>query len=651
MYPINSFLSSYEYQGWTGSLHYKLPHQGWKIHVSATFENYQSVLNHVAYLAQKLDFSFKFASSQKLIHKLLDVHGARESGGELITIYPKNKAHCLFLLKVLSNLLKIFPGPCVLSDKQFAETTNISYRYGVFENKSGEVFFYKGKTYEDKRLPYFNLPPFISIDPFAKYTISNISNDTHWKKIKIKGAYRFTLGGGIYYGTYLNSEPIVLKEGRFGIGVGNDQAVAKRQNECQILEKLQGKYFPMVLDDFITQGNYYLLLQKITGLTYYAYFASLGPVVVAKKLVGQSMSDFIKVIKNIISMVSYAHSKGIILRDINQTNVLVNTKTKKVYFVDCADSIFVGTHSHEKIKTPWYTIPEAKYNTYAEDWTKVAWLILDGLGGVNRNLCLANYTQVKDMFSKVLEYQGFSKKWGDIVAKLCTEEKADPDPEIAKLLLDPQLKKVRTSVNIPQSIETLNLDKAKLRECLSQVLSLKDQRLLVSLSQKTCPEVRKFIEKEQKKFITEDDMICLQNGSVYSPYVNGGAAGRLFVLLTLIDEFVLTDLLPQLEELLSKVSGRYVKNATLSVGAAGLGMLMLYTYALTKKERYLQSAYKWNELVDILSFSLAGRKAWSNYRFDARPDESFNNGNAGIRYFQRLLMGDKSYEFKKGDKC
>ena len=90
--------------------------------------------------------------------------------------------------------------------------------------------------------------------------------------------------------------------------------------------------------------------------------------------------------------------------------------------------------------------------------------------------------------------------------------KADPDPEIAKLLLDPQLKKVRTSVNIPQSIETQNLDKAKLRECLSQVLSLKDQRLLASLSQKTCPEVRKFIEKEQKKFITEDDMICLQNG-------------------------------------------------------------------------------------------------------------------------------------------
>ncbi|MCI5941237.1 MAG: hypothetical protein MRZ40_01560 [Ligilactobacillus animalis] len=90
MYPVNNFFSNYECQGWTGNLRYNLAHQGWKIHVSATAKNYQAVLNHVAYLATKLDFSFKFASSQKLMRELLDVHGARESGGKLITIYPKN---------------------------------------------------------------------------------------------------------------------------------------------------------------------------------------------------------------------------------------------------------------------------------------------------------------------------------------------------------------------------------------------------------------------------------------------------------------------------------------------------------------------------------------------------------------------------------
>lgn len=650
MYPVNNFFSNYEYQGWTGSLRYNLAHQGWKIHVSATAKNYQAVLNHVAYLATKLDFSFKFASSQKLMRELLDVHGARESGGKLITIYPKNQIHCLLLLKVLSNLLRNFSGPCVLSDQQFAGTTNVSYRYGVFENKNSDSFIYKGKTYEDKRLPYFCLPPFIQTDPFARYSVTNKSNDPHWKKIQIKGAYSFTLGGGIYYGKY-NDEEVVLKEGRFGIGVGPDQAVAKRQNERQILDKLQGNYFPLVIDDFMTQGNYYLLLQKINSITYYDYFATLGPVIIAKDLVKKAMVDFVDIIKNIISMVSYAHRKGIILRDINQTNILVESQTRKVYFVDCADSIFATSPSREKVKTPWYTIPETKYNTYAEDWTKVAWLILDGLGGVNRNLCLANYMQVREIFSKVLEYQGFSKKWLAIVTKLCTTENALASLELLQLLSDPQLTKVEPRVTITRNLKRLNLNKAELREYLSQALSLKDQELLSSLSQKTCLEVRNFIEKEQKKFITKDDMVCLQNGSVNSPYVNGGAAGKLFVLLTLLDEFGLTDLLPQLEELLSKLNGRYVKNATLSLGATGLGMLMLYTYTITKKEKYLQFAYKWNELVDILSFSLAGHKFWSNYHFDARPDESFANGNAGIRYFQRLLMGDKSYEFNEGDQC
>ena len=86
MYPVNRFLSSYEFNGWTVSLHYKLPHQGWKIHVSATYNNYQTVLNHVVWLAEKMDFSFKFASSSKLVEKLLDTHSVRESGGKLITI-------------------------------------------------------------------------------------------------------------------------------------------------------------------------------------------------------------------------------------------------------------------------------------------------------------------------------------------------------------------------------------------------------------------------------------------------------------------------------------------------------------------------------------------------------------------------------------
>ncbi len=416
------------------------------------------------------------------------------------------------------------------------------------------------------------MPPFIKNDPFAKYVYPKKSNDSHWKNLRIEGAYKITLGGGIYYGTYLKKEPIVLKEGRFGIGIGTDQAIAKRKNECQILDKLQGKYYPLVLGYFTTQNNYYLILQKITGLTYYEYFATNGPVVIEKNLCEKSMTDFIEVIKNLISVVAYAHRKGIILRDINPANVLVDIRTLKVYFIDCADSIFVDSHSCEKIKTPWYTIPETKYNTYAEDWIKVAWMILDGLGGVNRNLCLANYTQ------------------------LYTEK--NESTKVIQFLDDPQLKKVKNMINPNKMLNQLHLIEDELNSYLLESLSQRDRTLLEKFSKEPSKIVSKFIKNE----------------------------------------------------FLSKFSGRYVKNATISSGAAGLGMLMLYAYAITGNKEYLQYAYKWNELIEVLSFSLSGKKVWANYQFESKLDESFNNGNAGIRYFQRLLMGE-NHEFKKGDKC
>ncbi len=108
-----------------------------------------------------MDFSFKFASSSKLVEKLLDTHSVRERAWEI--------DH------------------------------------------------------------YFVLPPFIKNDPFAKYVYPKKSNDSHWKNLRIEGAYKITLGGGIYYGTYLKKEPIVLKEGRFGIGIGYEDQKGNRQ--------------------------------------------------------------------------------------------------------------------------------------------------------------------------------------------------------------------------------------------------------------------------------------------------------------------------------------------------------------------------------------------------------------------------------------
>ena len=67
MDPINNFHKYCNYQGWKSYTYYELPYQGWKIHVSAMHQNYQTILNHVAFLAERYKFSYKFASDELLI--------------------------------------------------------------------------------------------------------------------------------------------------------------------------------------------------------------------------------------------------------------------------------------------------------------------------------------------------------------------------------------------------------------------------------------------------------------------------------------------------------------------------------------------------------------------------------------------------------
>ncbi|WP_164978929.1 lanthionine synthetase LanC family protein [Ligilactobacillus murinus] len=239
-------------------------------------------------------------------------------------------------------------------------------------------------------------------------------------------------------------------------------------------------------------------------------------------------------------------------------------------------------------------------------------------------------------------------KWIAIIEKLYTEK--NESTKVIQFLDDPQLKKVKNMINPNKMLNQLHLIEDELNSYLLESLSQRDRTLLEKFSKEPSKIVSKFIKNELQSFICQDNMLYLKSGSVYSPYVNGGAAGRLYILVILATKFKLTELFPQLEKFLSKFSGRYVKNATISSGAAGLGMLMLYAYAITGNKEYLQYAYKWNELIEVLSFSLSGKKVWANYQFESKLDESFNNGNAGIRYFQRLLMGE-NHEFKKGDKC
>ncbi|NEF83817.1 hypothetical protein [Ligilactobacillus murinus] len=173
-------------------------------------------------------------------------------------------------------------------------------------------------------------------------------------------------------------------------------------------------------------------------------------------------------------------------------------------------------------------------------------MILDGLGGVNRNLCLANYTQVRETLSKVIKYQGFSSKWIAIIEKLYTEK--NESTKVIQFLDDPQLKKVKNMINPNKMLNQLHLIEDELNSYLLESLSQRDRTLLEKFSKEPSKIVSKFIKNELQSFICQDNMLYLKSGSVYSPYVNGGAAGRLYILVILATKFKLTELFPQLDK-------------------------------------------------------------------------------------------------------
>ena len=121
-------------------------------------------------------------------------------------------------------------------------------------------------------------------------------------------------------------------------------------------------------------------------------------------------------------------------------------------------------------------------------------------------------------------------------------------------------------INPNKMLNQLHLIEDELNSYLLESLSQRDRTLLEKFSKEPSKIVSKFIKNELQSFICQDNMLYLKSGSVYSPYVNGGAAGRLYILVILATKFKLTELFPQLEKFLSKFSGRYVKNATISSG-------------------------------------------------------------------------------------
>ena len=110
-----------------------VPPHGWKIHVSATVSDAPQILAVASQVVAGASVAFKFAADRYLLLCLNRKRWARGGSGKFITAYPRDETQCRALMTILRDQLVGYDGPYILSDRRFADSHCVHYRYGGFQ--------------------------------------------------------------------------------------------------------------------------------------------------------------------------------------------------------------------------------------------------------------------------------------------------------------------------------------------------------------------------------------------------------------------------------------------------------------------------------------------------------------------------------------
>lgn len=317
----------------------ELPSQGWKIHVSATLDNAESVLARVYDYCVDGGIAFKFVPSRYLLHLRNAKYADRAASGKFLTVYPADTEQCRRICEDLDGLLAGEPGPYVLSDLRWGAGP-VHLRYGSFTlrhcyDEHGEVVpaieAPDGRLVPDPRGPVFQPPEWVELPPFLKpHLEARSAVSLAGLPYTVERALHFSNGGGVYAGRDTRTgEAVVLKEGRPYAGLAADgaDAVARLHRERAALERLAGlDCVPAVRDAFTVGDHHFLVLQYLEGKPLNTYFARKHPLIdadPAPDALASYTAWALKIHERVTEAVAAVHARGVVFNDLHLFNIMV----------------------------------------------------------------------------------------------------------------------------------------------------------------------------------------------------------------------------------------------------------------------------------------------------------------------------------------
>ena len=348
--------------------------QGWKLHISGTVLSAEEILARTLPVLVSCGCAFKVTRDLAFLEALSAANAPRESAGKFITIYPADDETCSALAGELDALLTGIHGPVVLSDLPYRPASLVSCRYGAFTamytlSAAGDIRpairTPDGALVEDRRRAWFECPAWTS-PPAAFRRPTRVTNGGSEPagpvrepsngsgqvlladRFLVIQALRLTAKGGVYLARDLAVEQpsgdesdarhsddnlVVIKQARPHIGLGADGMDARSflLNEWSVLHLMAGTgVTPQPVGLIQHDGDLFMAEKFVDGtrLDRWARQYQPGPYQPGPYQPGFQTdgSDvaLLTALERLCDSVDEFHSRGLVIRDLSPTNLIVS---------------------------------------------------------------------------------------------------------------------------------------------------------------------------------------------------------------------------------------------------------------------------------------------------------------------------------------
>lgn len=667
-----------------------LPQQGWKIHVSAFYDNYRKVLTKVATYCYLRKIPFKYVLPSQLRY-LLGKQASRLTSGKLITIYPKDEHQFEGIITDLYKTLRHLHGPYVLTDQRYRDSRCLYYRYGTITRQNRIVYSKNGIPFEDASQPIYTNPT-LATDPFAaQQQPQKTAPPKLLNEYDIIDVYHYTNFGGTYKAVRRSdNKSVVIKEARAYLGESEQvTAIRLRQNEKEILERYAASdLMPQVVESFSESENYYLVMTNVDGEALSELKKSIylgGIPLYETDLMKKAKQQILIIAEKLLCFFQQAHQTGLFLNDISLENLMIDDKGK-ITFIDAeasntmTNSPFVHTNTRDFNDS---RIPLSKLTPIEIDNKRLGYVLIDLVCSANDLLRIdSTGMQTKQVFERFCELYSFPEllkivahleKWNmrktdysfhpvnvneitSEINKITTFAKShqlklpkkENHPFYSTDQINDILGHLRKKFVEQKSLEFNELDANDLLNVTENILRSEDlvlqkrfMSLLIFLLKRMTENGRSFSGMPHYLFTNE-----IGN---YSPYLASSGA-VLLSSLKFLRQHQNEDLIHLVKALLPSFDGNMARNVSYLYGLSGIADLFLNAYEVFGDHRYLLSTMA--KFRVIQSFRAVSSDSWLYADKSLHPNfGTYTNGTPGIlafyQHLQRVLQINEQRDIRK----